>query len=134
MQKITIDNIDSIKKVNRDDEIEFKLPGETLKYTVQFCFLNCCGDYNGRIFTLLHVDKMEFCERYYGYRPMDGDCPECGHDDYPALLKLIKGIFEEIERQYPGSKPATKPVKQVIPTSGTVKLPNSKTSTFKIIL
>lgn len=128
-QVITIDNYESISGVKTGDKIEFKLPsGKVLKYVVYIRYIGC-GGYNGQIFEELGLDKLAFCDKAYGYRAKDGMCPECENNDYDALLRLIKALFHEIEKQ------SGKLVKKNVPQITTkTELKPVKPKTFKIVL
>ena len=61
-------------------------------------FLVCVNEpLNSAIFTALGLDKMKFCEKHYGYKPMYGDFPIFIDKDYDALTRLVIALFEEIE-------------------------------------
>lgn len=63
------------------------------------CLINIShpGDYNYKIFTELHLNKKEFCDKYYGYSSGDGDWPVYNLEDFKAATRVVKALFEIIE-------------------------------------
>jgi hypothetical protein len=93
--------------VERGDTVIFNVKGERLEYMVDentfgiWGHLSIIGD-NEKIFTLLGVDKNQFCKQAYGYEPRKGEWPFA--KDYPALTRCINALYDKIEQTV--SRPA----------------------------
>ena len=87
-------NYQEITSVKEGDRIIFN---EDYIYRVAPKYIqSCSGKDNEAIFRKIGVghNKIDFCKGAYGYSPEDGFCPECRYEDYNALLRLIKKIFD----------------------------------------
>lgn len=76
-----------------------------IKYRVSTCFL--CEDWadNDKIFRILSIpSKEEFATSAYGYACFGGNWPSCKSDDYEALTRLVKRLYEIIESPVIGFK------------------------------
>lgn len=84
--------------LRKDDTV--KLMGITYKVTLNH-LTNCdtirC---NERIFNILDIKNKElFCSAHYGYTTTRGAWPEFKDYDFSAATRLVKALFEIIERK-----------------------------------
>ena len=85
------------KILKRGDIVTFKVKDMVLEYEVSRSFLNMsAGAINRKIFEVLGLNATEFCKKYYGYKPYDGDWPESKPDDFEALTRVVKALFKII--------------------------------------
>lgn len=82
-----------------DDRVIFTVDGKDYKYTVQDAWLSNPDGRNDEIFSVLGLDKTEFCTKAYGYPANDGGWPECHDRDLDALNRVIKALQEEIAKR-----------------------------------
>lgn len=74
--------------------------GVVQKYSVQTDHLsNCTDQCNSEIFSLLNLNKSLFCDTYYGYPNNRGDWPTCNPGDYTALTRVVRALYQEIEKK-----------------------------------
>jgi len=106
--EITVENYNQIARVSRGDILILPLPptpyhdncflrkdNSNYRMFVEQSFLQDCYQ-NDTIFTFLEVSKVPFCAKAYGYSPVFiGGCPECRRNDYAALTRLVKNIFDK---------------------------------------
>lgn len=130
--EVNVHNYKQITKLNSDDRIVF-----TPEYIYGVGYDHICnkeGGSNDAIFFYLCVEKISFCSEAYGYKAGSGCCPVCKDHDYPALLRLVNAIFNELIKQgkikAPVSEIQTKKVSSVVSTPETV-IVNIKTIKFK---
>lgn len=86
--------------LEQGDEVIFQVNGKALKYRVSVNHLFCTNDHNDAIFRELGLNEDAFCERHYGY-PSDGTgiWPYCEAKDFPALTRVVKALYDEIEKR-----------------------------------
>lgn len=83
-----------------DDIVYFYFDGRQLKYSVQSNHLsNCIKSNNAEIFSILDINKSDFCNCYYGYCNHGGDWPTCNREDYRALTRVVIALYQEIEKR-----------------------------------
>lgn len=84
--------------LKKEDIIYFTI----IKYRVCDNFLmyegGVTGKDNDEIFNYLSLDKYDFCTKHYGYKTNSGIWPASKEDDYPALTRVVKALFEIIEK------------------------------------
>lgn len=68
-----------------------------IEYTVYNDFLSTESD-NSKIFKILGLDPKKFCTEHYGYEAYCGIWPQCKNEDYSALTRVVKALFEIIEK------------------------------------
>lgn len=95
---LTIENFHKCRELKQGDSIEF-LPGDT--YLVMSRHLMHLDGDNVDIFREMGLkdrdSRTDFCARLFGYTPDEGfSIPLCRKDDYPALYRLICGIFTKL--------------------------------------
>lgn len=93
--EINVHNIKSIPKITLGDRIVFNSDNV---YIVQRRYLRKDAGSNDEVFRHLGVDKVDFCEKAYGYKPYDygrDTFPETELDDMDALFRVTKAIFEK---------------------------------------
>ena len=82
-----------------------------ITYEVYIAFLNNNNlhSHNRAVFTshdFLDLDDystIEFCTKYYSYKPRGGGWPEARVGDMEALNRLIEGVYKELGKKYPGA-------------------------------
>lgn len=82
------------------DNIYFYINGKQLKYSVQsdhLCNMFKCD--NAEIFSILDIEKDDFCRWYYGYNPYGGNWPSCKIGDFAALTRVVKVLYRKIEQK-----------------------------------
>lgn len=80
------------------DIVYFYVSGRQLKYSVQSNHLsNCIKSNNAEIFSILGVNKSNFCNCCYGYHNHEGDWPTCNTEDFAALTRVVQALYREIE-------------------------------------
>lgn len=79
-----------------DDRVIFTVDGKDYKYTVQDAWLSNSDGCNDEIFSVLGLNKTEFCTKAYGYPAEGGEWPECHDQDLDALNRVIKALQKEI--------------------------------------
>ena len=124
MRHLTIDNYKDFSEVEEGDKITFEFNGNTYIYTVEAGYLGIeRGGSNSKILDVLGIkDHCKFCSDVYGYEAEDvGELgfPECGYEDYEALLRVICAIFEKIKES---TKPSNILEEIIKPTSLYIKL------------
>ena len=141
MLKITRGNykqilIEQKKELQSKDEVIFTTPKGNLFYTVYLNYLGCGDRENAAIFNDLGLDKDSFSLKYYGYDSRGGDWPSSHDNDYKALTRLVIGLYEEIERQYPCKKAVSESSERSLEKSKETNfvLPKLKTKLIKIVL
>lgn len=81
-----------------DDIVYFYFDGRQLKYSVQSNHLsNMFKCDNAEIFSILDINKSDFCNCYYGYCNHGGDWPTCNTEDFAALTRVVQALYREIE-------------------------------------
>lgn len=93
---ITRDNYKEVKCLRRGDTIEFS---NGLEYEVRIDHLanKAIGGSNEEIFNYLGIEgKYSFCAKYYEYPTCSGVFPSCEDEDYPALTRVMKALFDKI--------------------------------------
>ena len=81
------------------DVVIFRVEGEKMEYKVFEWFLSKDGYNNGRIFTLLSLNKNTFCSNAYGYNDMGGSWPTYKCQDYKAATRVVDALYVEIEKR-----------------------------------
>ena len=100
--KITnLKELNKRKTLELGDEVEFHLKDEVIEYEVKTWFLSSYDHDNDFIFTKLELDGWDLAEKYYGYTAGGGCWPNARHSDYEALTRLVKRLYEIIERKEP---------------------------------
>ncbi len=86
--------------LQRSDIVKFTIKEKPiLKYCVWPKFLNTTTK-NDIIFEFLKIDKLTTAEKAYGYKPIrNSQWPESENNDFPALTRLVKKIYEIIEEK-----------------------------------
>lgn len=98
--KIITKKEDLNKPLEKNDRVIFYYKGITIEYIVQDSFLVLDNfGYNEKIFELLRINSYNFTKEYYGYNPCSGSWPTCTPGDYKALTRVVKALYEEIEKQ-----------------------------------
>lgn len=130
--EINVHNYKQVTQLHSDDRIVFT-PEYIYGVGTDHIFKKEGGS-NDAIFFYIGVDKYSFCSQVYGYMTSSGCCPVCKNHDYPALLRLVNAIFDELIKQgkikAPVSEVQTKKVSSVVSTPETVVV-NIKTIKFK---
>ena len=82
------------------DKVVFKVNNIQYKYTVEDNFLSLCeSEDNDKIFKVLNIKECGFCDKHYGYASRyDTIWPECKHNDYEALTRVVNALFDEINK------------------------------------
>lgn len=138
---LTIENFHKCKELKQGDSVEF-FPGDT--YLVMSHHLMHIDGENVEIFKHMELmdrrSRTDFCARLFGYTPDEGySVPLCRKDDYPALYRLICGIFTKLielgkikDPNFGDSVPEYYPVFEVKPTEmSVIKDPEKVTITVK---
>lgn len=104
--KITcLKDLEEVKRLAREDIVEFTVGEESVKYDVQCYYLShFSNDYlkNDMIFKMLELDKYKFAEKAYGYDiNRKGYWPNSKNYDFEALTKLVKELYKIIEDRWP---------------------------------
>lgn len=70
-----------------------------LQYRVTDDHLSLCNRcfQNDKIFSILNLNKYDFCKKHYGYISKWGSWPVCEKNDYLSLTRVVKALFEIIE-------------------------------------
>jgi hypothetical protein len=79
--------------LNYGDYITFDIHNIKYEYIVRKTHLTGISIGSDIIFDKLYIDKYDFCERYYKYKPNPGVFPECIYNDYEALTRLSVALF-----------------------------------------
>lgn len=88
------------RPIEKNDIVIFCYKGIFVEYIVRGYFLMREGSgYNDQIFKLLKINPINFTREHYGYNPSIGDWPSCEPGDYEALTRVVKALYEEIEKQ-----------------------------------
>jgi hypothetical protein len=81
------------------DEVIFRVRGVTYHGDVRHGgngpYINISGSANSRLFKILKIDKIAFCEKAYGYPGQGGQWPEARTDDYAALTRCVRALFKK---------------------------------------
>ncbi len=103
------------------DVIYFYINNRQLKYSVQSNYLsNELKTDNAEIFTILNINKSDFCRLYYGYNHGGGNWPTCRQRDFAALTRVVRALYQEIKY-----KEAKEDIKDSYITYSIQKLPAS---------
>jgi hypothetical protein len=81
-----------------NDSVYFYINDQQLKYSVIYNHLS--NDFkcnNSEIFSILDIDRHAFCDYHYGYHNQGGDWPTCKPEDFAALTRVVKALYQEIE-------------------------------------
>ena len=105
--KITnLKGLENRKELQPNDNVEFTVKGETIKYIVQLDFLfnrgyeyGTINDVNDRIFKILDINKNKIAEKTYGYTKGHGVWPVSEGKDFSALTRLVKELYLIIEKK-----------------------------------
>lgn len=87
--------------LKQDDRVQFGV----YSYIVDSCFLyinkskDTLSANNDTIFYKLYIDKNTFCTEHYGYKDKGGGWPQSVHSDFAALTRVVKAIYQEIEKR-----------------------------------
>lgn len=99
-----ITNIKDLEKytLRLYDHVEFSIDGEVLGYEVSGDHLMGIGIPNNKIFEKLGISpvgrRCEFASSIYGYLTNAGSWPASKEGDYAGLTKLVKALYELIEK------------------------------------
>lgn len=86
--------------LQEDDFVFFNIDDIKLKYIVYDNHLAIYGcGINEKIFTILKLDKKVFCDTHYGYYNYGGDWPTCKINDYAALTRVVRALYQEIDKR-----------------------------------
>jgi len=93
-----------IGKVELHDEIEFEIKNKKLFYEIRGgssgLYLSNTCEHNSKIFELLKLDKLKFCDNIYGYPcKREVEFPNAHIHDFKAIYNVIEALYLEIERQ-----------------------------------
>lgn len=81
-----------------NDTVYFCVNGKQLKYYVQYDHLsNVYKPNNAEIFSILSINKNDFCNSHYGYYNYGGDWPSSKSSDFAALTRVVIALYQEIE-------------------------------------
>jgi hypothetical protein len=85
------------------DKVVFKTPKGTLTGVVTRGFTGRLfvnfPDSNSLVFDHLGITGKEaFCEKAYGYAPKGGSWPETDGEDYPALTRAVRAVFNKCRK------------------------------------
>lgn len=95
-----LEELQAKKTLERSDEVVFNISDTQIKYRVRGRFLDELNEmYNDRIFTFLKLDKMTLAIDCYGYDIRSGGWPNSRTDDFEALTRLVKKLYEIIEER-----------------------------------
>lgn len=82
------------------DTVYFYINGRQLKYSVHSDYLaNELNCENREIFSILGINKEDFCRWHYGYTPYGGNWPISKVADFAALTRVVKALYLEIKRK-----------------------------------
>lgn len=99
-----ITNIKDLEKytLRLYDHVEFPIDGEVLGYEVSGDHLMGIGIPNNKIFEKLGITpvgrRCEYASSIYGYLTNGGSWPASKEGDYVGLTKLVKALYELIEK------------------------------------
>lgn len=99
-----ITNIKDLEKytLRLYDHVEFRIDGEVLGYEVNNDHLMGIGIPNNKIFEMLGISpigrRCEYASAIYGYLTNGGSWPASKEGDYVGLTKLVKALYELIEK------------------------------------
>lgn len=99
-----ITNIKDLEKytLRLYDHVEFSIDGEVLRYEVACDHLAGIRISNNEIFEKLGITPLgkryEYASSIYGYRAMGGSWPVSKGGDYFGLTRLVKALYELIEK------------------------------------
>lgn len=80
------------------DIVYFYVDSRQLKYNVLPTHLsNAYRSDNAEIFSILGINKSDFCDCYYGYHNHGGDWPVCDTEDFAALTRVVQALYQKIE-------------------------------------
>lgn len=86
--------------LNYDDVVYFYVDDKQLKYYIQPNYLsNALKCDNAEIFSILGINKSDFCNTFYGYHNHGGDWPTCKLEDFAALTRVVQALYREIEHK-----------------------------------
>jgi hypothetical protein len=97
-----ISDLDARGLVIENDAVIFCIDGESFTHIVNRKYLNCVQSNNivfEKLGYLTIEQQQEVASKYYGYPSTPGEWPECAKDDYAALTRLIRGIYQEIDKR-----------------------------------
>ena len=101
--------ITNLKQLNKrkilkyGDTVEFTVLEQVIIHEVHTCFLSVDGEYNDYIFKELKLNAKEIAKKCYKYdleKYGSHDWPESKKNDYAALTRLVKRLYEIIEEKY----------------------------------
>lgn len=85
------------------DRVDFSIDGEVLHYEVKNNHLSGFGISNNEIFEKLGISsfdkRMDYASSIYGYSSVAGSWPESKEGDYVGLTRLVKALYELIEKK-----------------------------------
>lgn len=100
-----ITNIKELEKytLRLYDHVEFRIDGEVLGYEVNNDHLMGIGIPNNKIFEELGFSSIdqrcEYASSIYGYRTSGGSWPASKEGDYVGLTKLVKALYELVDKK-----------------------------------
>lgn len=97
MATYTIDNRPT--RLKNLDRVIFVVNGETYTYEAHGSYMELTSpEDNDTIFTLLGLDKVEFCRKHYGEKhvnePLNGDWPELMGASYAAMCRVVNALYD----------------------------------------
>ena len=85
------------------DHVEFNIDGKTMVYEVMSDHLMGIGISNNKIFEELGFSsigqKQAYVSSIYGYQAVGGSWPTCKDGDYVGLTKLVKALYELVDKK-----------------------------------
>lgn len=106
------DNIDHCICLQNEDKVTFEYKCKPMTYKVGSKFLRSGNGDNATVFKLVPFNRIDLAKEMYGYTPGNGDWPEYETHDYEAVTRLVKRIFEEIDKKEGIVKPKPEIINQ----------------------
>lgn len=92
----TINSLEDLKGYTLQFGDEVNMLG--IKHIVTHEHLNAENAFlNRTVFKLLDLDTKKMCAEFYGYSLYSGDWPEIHYQDYEALTRVVKALYEHIQ-------------------------------------
>ena len=103
---VEIHNLKEFNSLKRDlefkDIIYFHIKERILEYRMSGDHLvECSHGNNELIFEIMKKKKYNFASKCYGYKTNSGRWPSSEENDYAALTRLVKKLYELIEEKKP---------------------------------
>lgn len=75
-------------------ELVFTINDVVLHYMAADHYLTNIKTFNAEIFSILGINKMDFCRNVYGYEPMACDFPECRVNATECIYNITEALFD----------------------------------------